>query len=146
MKRKYGDLKICQNCVLPKCPAVFKTVSIWIQDWMANLSRPEYFRIHWKNNPPAKGEAYKPTSIEHSANILSHGVSWRISGWKIVNWHDFLYFQLWVIPITWYSYCMILSANTPKQYYAAWVYGCVLVGLFLVSTCFHVIASLEKSW
>ena len=53
---------------------------------MANLSKQEYFRIHWKNNPPAKGEAYKPTSIEHSANILSHGVSFsRISGQKIVN-------------------------------------------------------------
>ena len=34
-----------------------------------------YFRIHWKNDPPAKGEQYKPTAIEHKANILTHGVS-----------------------------------------------------------------------
>jgi len=86
----------------------------------------QYFKeIKWKNNPPPKNEAYRPTSIEHSANILSHG--------------------LWVLPITWYSYCLILSASTPKQYFAAWVYGCVLVGLFSVSTCFHMIASLEKN-
>jgi len=81
-------------------------------------------QIHWKNDPPAKNEQYKPTSIEHKANILTHG--------------------LWVIPITWYSYCLIQSATTPEQYWAAAVYSCVLIGLFSVSTCFHTVASQGK--
>ena len=41
---------------------------------MYNLSFFSH-RIHWKNDPPAKNEQYKPTSIEHKANILTHGVS-----------------------------------------------------------------------
>jgi monocyte-to-macrophage differentiation protein len=81
--------------------------------------------IKWKNEPPKKHEAYEPTPIEHIANILTHG--------------------LWVFPIIWYSYCLIISAVTPKQYWAAWIYGCVLIGLFSVSTCFHVFASFGKS-
>ena len=54
-------------------------------------------------------------------------------------------FQLWVIPIIWYSYCLIMSAESPQQYWAAWIYGFVLTGLFSVSTIFHAIASFEKS-
>ena len=83
------------------------------------------YRIHWRNDPPPKNQPYRPTYIEHIANVLTHG--------------------LWVIPIMWYSYCLIMSAETPKQYWAAWIYGCVLIGLFSVSTIFHVIASFEKS-
>lgn len=81
-------------------------------------------QIHWKNDPPAKGEQYKPTAIEHKANILTHG--------------------LWVAPIIWYSYCLIKSATTPEQYGAATVYSCVLVGLFSVSTFFHIVAARGK--
>ena len=38
-----------------------------------------------------------------------------------------------------------MSAETPQQYWAAWIYGFVLTGLFSVSTIFHAIASFEKS-
>ena len=38
-----------------------------------------------------------------------------------------------------------MSAETPQQYWAAWIYGFVLTGLFSVSTIFHTIASFEKS-
>merc|ERR1712051_318700 len=81
-------------------------------------------QIHWKNDPPAKGEQYKPTAIEHKANILTHG--------------------LWVVPIIWYSYCLVKSATTPEQYGAATVYSCVLVGPFSVSTFFHIVAARGK--
>ena len=45
-----------------------------------------YFRIHWKNDPPAKGEQYKPTAIEHKANILTHGVRLFIKALQSAQW------------------------------------------------------------
>ena len=59
-------------------------------------------------------------------------------------WNVSLFLQLWVAPIIWYSYCLIKSATTPEQYGAATVYSCVLVGLFSVSTFFHIVAARGK--
>ena len=62
---------------------------------------------------------------------------------KTFCWNVF-FFQLWVVPIIWYSYCLVKSATTPEQYGAATVYSCVLVGLFSVSTFFHIVAARGK--
>ncbi len=82
------------------------------------------FRIHWKNEPAPKNQPYKPTPIEHSANIITHG--------------------FWVIPVTWHSYCLVISATSPMQKWAAYIYASVLIGLFSVSTLFHIFACFGK--
>ena len=70
---------------------------------------------------------------------------WFFDFFKLLSNKILFELQLWVIPIIWYSYCLIMSAETPQQYWAAWIYGFVLTGLFSVSTIFHAIASFEKS-
>ena len=35
-------------------------------------------RIQWRNDPPPKNQPYRPTYIEHVANVLTHGVSHEI--------------------------------------------------------------------
>lgn len=34
-----------------------------------------FFSVKWKNPVARKDEAYKPTQIEHVANIITHGVT-----------------------------------------------------------------------
>jgi len=77
--------------------------------------------VNWKNERAPKNEPYNPTPIEHVANIITHGVL--------------------VIPTFWLSKNLILSADSPKQYFSAVVYGLVLTGLFTVSTIFHTVAA-----
>jgi hypothetical protein len=36
--------------------------------------------LKWKNSVAGKNEAYKPTYIEHIANIITHGVSVYLDG------------------------------------------------------------------
>lgn len=80
--------------------------------------------LKWKNDVAPKNEAYKPTYIEHVANIFTHGVS---------------------IPIAiWCSCDLIHSSHNQQQYSSALIYGFVLIGLFSVSTVFHTIACFGK--
>lgn len=107
-----SNLQIFANNVLP--------------DKKSEVAPWQYLRkVKWKNERPKKNEAYRPTRVEHCANIFTHG--------------------LWVMPVTWYSHCLVMSAVTPQQYGAAIIYGCVLIGLFSVSTFFHVFASIGRN-
>ena len=47
-------------------------------------------RIQWKNDPPPKNQAYRPTQIEHLANIITHGVSFTLkSDFLLANFIHF---------------------------------------------------------
>nr|CAD7401299.1 unnamed protein product [Timema poppensis] len=77
--------------------------------WMLN--------VQWMNKQPSPGRAYLPTTIEHFANVITHGV--------------------WVIPSTFASLELVQRAISWPQYFSALVYGAALILLFTVSTFFH---------
>jgi len=82
-------------------------------------------RSPWKNKRPTNNEAYVPTLIEHIANILTHGVL--------------------VLPVSWLSWHMVVSAEGVTQLWSSLIYGAVLIGLFTVSTVFHTVACVSHS-
>lgn len=90
----------------------------------AKLTYKAVERSEWRNERPENNEAYVPTMKEHIANIVTHGMP--------------------VLPTAWLSYLMYQSAVGPTQSYAAFVYGCVLTGLFTVSTVFHCVAAVSQ--
>ena len=72
----------------------------------------------------AKHEAYKPTKIEHFANILTH---------------------LAAVPLAlWWLYELLQFSSNPNQTTSALIYGAVLIGLFSVSTVFHTFSCIGK--
>ncbi|KAF2346614.1 AdipoR/hemolysin-III-related [Trinorchestia longiramus] len=87
---------------------------------------PAAKRIAWMN-PIAVGRAgYEPTTVEHWANIISHGV--------------------FVAPAIWLAWLLVESAGMEVtdgwksvRTVACGVYGAALVLLFTVSTVFHVV-------
>lgn len=68
-------------------------------------------------NARATDRAYVPTSYEHAANCLTHGIV--------------------IIPSMIAAQCLISHAKTPAQYWSSIIYGNALVFLFSFSTCFH---------
>lgn len=82
-------------------------------------------RSGWRNPRPPSHLAYVPTTREHLANILTHGVL--------------------VPPAAWLSLLMYWAATGPTQRWAAVVYGAVLTGLFTVSTVFHTVAAVSHN-
>ncbi|XP_069683533.1 monocyte to macrophage differentiation factor 2 [Periplaneta americana] len=73
--------------------------------------------IRWMNEKASPNRAYTPTSIEHIANVVTHGV--------------------WVFPSVLASLELIERANSWPQYWSAVIYGAALILLFTVSTFFH---------
>ncbi|XP_065580093.1 monocyte to macrophage differentiation factor-like isoform X1 [Artemia franciscana] len=76
-----------------------------------------FLDIQWKNERARKGEAYKPTNVEHLANIASHGIC--------------------ILPSVYASYLLQQQAVCSVQKMVSLVYGAALIGLFSVSTVFH---------
>uniref|UniRef100_A0A0K2UL45 Uncharacterized protein n=1 Tax=Lepeophtheirus salmonis TaxID=72036 RepID=A0A0K2UL45_LEPSM len=76
--------------------------------------------IKWKNEKPLDNRAYVPTNVEHIANIITHG--------------------FFILPVIWLSHNLISLSSSSAQYWAFVVYGVVLVGLFSVSTLFHLVS------
>jgi len=78
-------------------------------------------RVRWKNPPALPGQPYQPTRVEHIANILTHG--------------------LYLFPVIYRCWVDLISVKTtsPDKAWACLVYGLVTIGLFGVSTLFHVI-------
>jgi len=89
------------------------------------ISRKEeisrYFKsIRWKNEPAPPHTAYEPTLIEHWANIVTHG--------------------FYIIPVIFYCHDLYRQTRTSKEIWSSVVYSAVSIGLFSVSTIFHIIA------
>nr|ACO10648.1 Monocyte to macrophage differentiation factor 2 [Caligus rogercresseyi] len=82
-------------------------------------------RIKWKNEVPPDNRAYSPTSVEHIANIVTHGFV--------------------IPPVICLFYDLLQGPVSPAQYWAFLIYGNVLVGLFSVSTLFHLVSFTIKN-
>ena len=100
-------------------------------------------RVRWKNPPALPGQPYQPTRVEHIANILTHGV---ISAYNTLHFHSpppkYSYIlQLYLFPVIYRCWVDLISVKTtsPDKAWACLVYGLVTIGLFGVSTLFHVI-------
>ncbi|XP_017889068.1 monocyte to macrophage differentiation factor 2 isoform X1 [Ceratina calcarata] len=73
--------------------------------------------IQWMNPRACTNEAYTPTSVEHIANVATHGI--------------------WVVPSVVGSLQLIQRSTTWRQFVSASVYGTSLILVFTVSTFFH---------
>ncbi|ESP03948.1 hypothetical protein LOTGIDRAFT_230242 [Lottia gigantea] len=72
------------------------------------------------NERAKPGTAYRPTDLEHIANVLTHGI--------------------WVLPSLLCGIWMMYIANNSLQYVSAVIYGAALWLLFTVSTTFHTLS------
>ncbi|KAL5018780.1 hypothetical protein ScPMuIL_004502 [Solemya velum] len=85
------------------------------------------FHHHLKrlmNSRAKPGQAYKPTDVEHIANMITHGT--------------------WVIPSVGAMFWMVYLATGPVQCLNAILYGIALFLLFSVSTIYHTISYTGK--
>ncbi|CAK9833019.1 Monocyte to macrophage differentiation factor 2 [Anthophora retusa] len=73
--------------------------------------------VKWMNPRACTNEAYTPTSVEHMANVATHGI--------------------WVLPSILGSLELIRRSTTWTQLISAYVYGTSLILVFTVSTFFH---------
>lgn len=83
-----------------------------------SIEKKEIYYSKWMN-PRAKGhEQYKPTIVEHYANVITHGlvIVPSVIGAVYMSWHS----------------------RTSDQFRSAILYGLALIMLFTVSTLFHV--------
>ncbi|EPB72870.1 hypothetical protein ANCCEY_08044 [Ancylostoma ceylanicum] len=71
----------------------------------------------YKNKRAAKGEAYEPTTYEHWANTISHGIG--------------------IVPSIIVFQHMISIAHRDLQFYLMIIYGLFTTLLFSSSTCYH---------
>lgn len=69
------------------------------------------------NEPALPQEAYRPTPIEHVANIITHGI--------------------WILPSISATLELISRSKDGDQMLSALIYGATLIFLFTVSTSFH---------
>lgn len=74
-------------------------------------------RVKWMNSRACTNEAYTPTSIEHVANVATHGI--------------------WVVPSVIGGIELVRRSATWAQFVSASVYGTSLILVFAVSTFFH---------
>jgi len=79
----------------------------------------DIYRIKWMNPRACTNEAYIPTSVEHVANVATHGV--------------------WIVPSLIASMELLRRSTTWAQHVSAYVYGTSLILLFGVSTIFHTV-------
>nr|CAG4642122.1 EOG090X0FVK [Eurycercus lamellatus] len=89
------------------------------------LKSPFCESVQWKNSPAKPNEAYCPTLIEQSANIISHGSC--------------------ILPAVYATWCLVERAVTPTQYWAGLIHGVALVLLFTVSAAYHTTCLCHKN-
>ncbi|XP_071443447.1 monocyte to macrophage differentiation factor 2 isoform X2 [Hetaerina americana] len=73
--------------------------------------------VHWMNAKAKPDQAYVPTTIEHVANVMTHGV--------------------WVAPSIYACTTLVQRSASWPQYWSALIYGAALILLFTISTFFH---------
>ncbi|CAG0922034.1 unnamed protein product [Notodromas monacha] len=86
----------------------------------ASPARKRKTEKKWMNKVAECGQAYRPTEVEHVANIISHAI--------------------WIFPSTHLLLSMLDMSVNVRQSVAAWTFGSALILLFLVSTLFHVVS------
>ncbi|XP_076865309.1 monocyte to macrophage differentiation factor 2a isoform X1 [Brachyhypopomus gauderio] len=72
------------------------------------------------NNRVPSSKRYQPTEYEHAANCATHG--------------------LWIIPSVLGSLLLYFLSDDQWESITAWMYGCGLSGLFVMSTVFHTVS------
>ncbi|XP_031353187.1 monocyte to macrophage differentiation factor 2 isoform X3 [Photinus pyralis] len=77
----------------------------------------ELKKINWMNQRASPKEAYRPTEVEHIANVITHGI--------------------WIAPSIWATLELLYRSHNGAQFFSGLVYGAALIFLFCVSTCFH---------
>ncbi|XP_014262176.1 monocyte to macrophage differentiation factor [Cimex lectularius] len=82
-----------------------------------NTSLQNLKSINWMNERATSDKAYVPTTVEHIANVITHGV--------------------WVLPSAYGSYELLARSSSWSHFWAAVVYGISLFLCFTVSTIFH---------
>uniref|UniRef100_A0A1B6LPD0 Monocyte to macrophage differentiation protein n=1 Tax=Graphocephala atropunctata TaxID=36148 RepID=A0A1B6LPD0_9HEMI len=96
---------------------IFNLLPSWTSEPFKHLGWLWPKGVKWKNERASPNRAYVPTTLEHIANIITHGI--------------------WIPPSV-YAGTVLLHRSTSKlQYCAAVVYGSALVLCFTVSTVFH---------
>uniref|UniRef100_A0A182QNL9 Monocyte to macrophage differentiation factor n=1 Tax=Anopheles farauti TaxID=69004 RepID=A0A182QNL9_9DIPT len=98
---------------------IFGVLEFWLRlryD-LTTLPWKQLKTVQYKNPRAAPGCAYIPTTVEHIANIITHGTS--------------------VLPSVYAGLTLYSRSQTSAQTLAAVIYGAALSMLFFVSTCFH---------
>ncbi|CAH1100268.1 unnamed protein product [Psylliodes chrysocephalus] len=95
--------------------------STLLKQYILYINRNVYLQklkcIQWMNEPALPQEAYRPTPIEHVANIITHGI--------------------WILPSISATLELISRSKDGDQMLSALIYGATLIFLFTVSTSFH---------
>nr|CAG4645190.1 EOG090X0FVK [Leptodora kindtii] len=100
---------------------VTKTINELSTSWSNDVLKGNI----WKNPPAKPNAAYVPTTLEHLANILTHGVC--------------------VLPAIYAMWPLLERASNTAQFWAAFIYGAALIMLFSVSALFHTCCLCSKS-
>uniref|UniRef100_A0A182N830 Monocyte to macrophage differentiation factor 2 n=1 Tax=Anopheles dirus TaxID=7168 RepID=A0A182N830_9DIPT len=98
---------------------IFGVLEFWLRlryD-LTTLPWEQLKTVQLKNPRAAPGCAYIPTTVEHIANIITHGT--------------------WVLPSVYAGLTLYSRSQSSAQTLAAVIYGSALSMLFFVSTCFH---------
>ncbi|KAM4632258.1 monocyte to macrophage differentiation factor 2 isoform 2-T2 [Discoglossus pictus] len=85
---------------------------------LLDFQKTKYARFMNSRVPPNR--RYQPTEYEHAANCATHA--------------------FWIIPSILGSSILCVSSDDRWKTISAWIYGCGLCGLFIVSTIFHTIS------
>nr|CAI5845848.1 unnamed protein product [Callosobruchus analis] len=102
--------------------------STLLKQYILYLNKHTYIQklkcIQWKNRRALPQEAYCPTTVEHIANIVTHGI--------------------WIIPSVFATLDLVNRSKHADQYLSALIYGGTLIFLFCVSTSFHCVFYCNK--
>ncbi|XP_072398518.1 monocyte to macrophage differentiation factor 2 isoform X1 [Diabrotica undecimpunctata] len=102
--------------------------STLLKQYLLYINRNTYLQklkcIQWMNKKAPSKEAYCPTSVEHIANIITHGI--------------------WIIPSISAALELISRSKDADHMLSAIVYGATLIFVFSVSTSFHCVFFCKK--
>ncbi|XP_065342328.1 monocyte to macrophage differentiation factor 2-like [Cloeon dipterum] len=74
-------------------------------------------KCHWMNERAPPNRPYTPTTVEHIANVITHG--------------------LWIPPSIWGAVSLVQRSTNWQQFWSGIIYSGSLILLFTISTIFH---------